>query len=81
MSRKIATRRKGLEFSVPSIVPISSHARLVREEDPTVTLEEILNRHISANKLDDPVQFYLDRLVEFHRSDVNIKRGVCHYLI
>lgn len=76
MSRKIATKRRNLEFTIPAIVPISSHARLVKDDQDSVTFEEVMAVHTRQHGLVDPVQFYLDSLVEFGRSESAFKRGV-----
>lgn len=77
MSRKIATKRRNLEFSVPAIVPISSHARLVKDDNETVSFEEIIGKHLNDHKrLDDPIQLYLDTLVNFGNADGGFRRGV-----
>lgn len=83
MSRKIWTKRRNLEFSIPTIIPISSHARLVKDDQDSMSLEEIIHLHLQKTETIDPVQFYLDTLVNFGRSsDSNVfKRGVQSYTL
>lgn len=63
-------------FSVPTIIPISSHARLIKDDSDSISLEEILNKYLRVSLRPDPVQLFLDSLLLYGRSDNGFKRGV-----
>ncbi|KAK7711966.1 transcription-associated protein 1 [Diaporthe eres] len=64
LSRKKESRRRDLQFTLPLMVPLAPHIRIVQEDTSYITLQGIFEDHCRRNALskDDPVLFIMDKL-------------------
>lgn len=72
------SRRRGLDFSIPVIVPVSAHVRLIQDEADLVTLEEIYERFCVTKSIDpeDVLIYYRDQFqTEINRLDIQLRKG------
>lgn len=60
LRRGILARRRGLNFNVPAVVPISAHVRLLADDSSFVNFEEVLNRYCEANGVDSCDEIFLN---------------------
>ncbi|KAJ9148385.1 Transcription-associated protein 1 [Pleurostoma richardsiae] len=64
LSRKKESRRRDLQFTLPLMVPLAPHIRIVQEDTSYITLQGIYEDHCRRNGMakDDPVLFTMDKL-------------------
>lgn len=64
LSRKKESRRRDLQFTLPLMVPLAPHIRIVQEDTSYITLQGVFEDHCRRNGLskDDPVLFIMDKL-------------------
>lgn len=64
LSRKKESRRRDLQFTLPLMVPLAPHIRIVQEDTSYITLQGIYEDHCRRNEMskDDPVLFTMDKL-------------------
>ena len=81
LSRKKESRRRDLQFTLPLMVPLAPHIRIVQEDTSYVTLQAVYEDHcrrMSFSK-DEPVLFTLEKLrgVLESKSQVRKNRHGC----
>ncbi|KAK0652035.1 hypothetical protein B0T16DRAFT_489957 [Cercophora newfieldiana] len=66
LSSKKESRRRDLQFTLPLMVPLAPHIRIVQEDESYITLQTIYEDHCRRNGMskDDPVLFTMDKLRE-----------------
>lgn len=72
------SRRRGLEFSVPIIVPVSAHVRLIQDDMDHITLEEVYEKYCQDRGInpDDALISYRDGLQsEIDRLGIQLRKG------
>ncbi|KAH8177248.1 FAT domain-containing protein [Sarocladium implicatum] len=64
LSRKKESRRRDLQFTLPLMVPLAPHIRIVQEDTSYITLQGIYEDHCRRNGMskDEPVLFAMDKL-------------------
>ncbi|PHH92307.1 hypothetical protein CDD83_8021 [Cordyceps sp. RAO-2017] len=64
LSRKKESRRRDLQFTLPLMVPLAPHIRIVQEDTSYVTLQAVYEDHCRRVGLpkDEPVLFMLEKL-------------------
>ncbi|KAG6015295.1 hypothetical protein E4U54_003762 [Claviceps lovelessii] len=64
LSRKKESRRRDLQFTLPLMVPLAPHIRIVQEDTSYVTLQAVYEDHCRRMGFskDDPVLFTLEKL-------------------
>ncbi|CAN8095423.1 unnamed protein product [Discula destructiva] len=71
LSRKKESRRRDLQFTLPLMVPLAPHIRIVQEDTSYITLQGVFEDHCRRNNLskDDPVLFIMDNLRALSESN------------
>ena len=72
------TRRRGLDFTVPVIVALSAHVRLIQDDPESVSLEEVYEDFCENYELepDDILVYYKDALyAEISRLSIQLRKG------
>ncbi|KAI0012803.1 FAT domain-containing protein [Xylariaceae sp. FL0662B] len=64
LAKKKESRRRDLQFTVPLIVPLAPHIRIVQEDTSYITLQGIFEDHCRRNGMlkDEPVMFTMEKL-------------------
>lgn len=64
LSRKKESRRRDLQFTLPLMVPLAPHIRIVQEDMSYITLQGVFEDHCRRNSIakDEPVLFIMDKL-------------------
>lgn len=64
LSRKKESRRRDLQFTLPLMVPLAPHIRIVQEDTSYITLQGVFEDHCRRNNMskDEPVLFIMDKL-------------------
>ncbi|KAI2623256.1 hypothetical protein GGR54DRAFT_44205 [Hypoxylon sp. NC1633] len=64
LAKKKESRRRDLQFTVPLMVPLAPHIRIVQEDTTYITLQSIYEDHCRRNGMqkDEPVMFTMDKL-------------------
>lgn len=64
LSRKKESRRRDMQFTLPLMVPLAPHIRIVQEDTSYITLQGVFEDHCRRNNLskDEPVLFIMDKL-------------------
>ncbi|KAJ3326459.1 hypothetical protein HDU76_012906 [Blyttiomyces sp. JEL0837] len=77
LERKKESRRRGLSFHLPLIVPLAPLIRLVQDDPSYTTLQEIYEDHCASSGIDkdDPILFHIHRMRELFASEDMARRG------
>ncbi|KAI1736178.1 FAT domain-containing protein [Xylaria scruposa] len=64
LAKKKESRRRDLQFTVPLMIPLAPHIRIVQEDTSYVTLQGVYEDHCRRNGMlkDEPVMFTMDKL-------------------
>lgn len=64
LSRKKESRRRDLQFTLPLMVPLAPHIRIVQEDTSYITLQGVYEDHCRRMGMskDEPVMFTMDKL-------------------
>lgn len=64
LGRKKESRRRDLQFTLPLMVPLAPHIRIVQEDTSYITLQGVFEDHCRRNGIskDEPVLFIMDKL-------------------
>jgi transformation/transcription domain-associated protein len=64
LSRKKESRRRDLQFTLPLMVPLAPHIRIVQEDTSYITLQGVYEDHCRRHNMskDDPVLFTMEKL-------------------
>ncbi|KAI1645032.1 uncharacterized protein F4817DRAFT_192555 [Daldinia loculata] len=64
LAKKKESRRRDLQFTVPLVVPLAPHIRIVQDDPSYITLQGIYEDHCRRNSMpkDEPVMFTMERL-------------------
>ncbi|KAI8965638.1 hypothetical protein F5Y11DRAFT_275738 [Daldinia sp. FL1419] len=64
LAKKKESRRRDLQFTVPLVVPLAPHIRIVQDDPSYITLQGIYEDHCRRNNMpkDEPVMFTMERL-------------------
>ncbi|KAI0019632.1 FAT domain-containing protein [Xylariomycetidae sp. FL0641] len=64
LAKKKESRRRDLQFTVPLMVPLAPHIRIVQEDTTYITLQGIYEDHCRRNGMlkDEPVMFTMEKL-------------------
>ncbi|ORY71284.1 uncharacterized protein BCR38DRAFT_329400 [Pseudomassariella vexata] len=64
LAKKKESRRRDLQFTLPLMVPLAPHIRIVQEDTSYITLQGIYEDHCRRNGMqkDEPVLFTMDKL-------------------
>lgn len=64
LSRKKESRRRDLQFTLPLMVPLAPHIRIVQEDTSYITMQGVFEDHCRRNNFskDDPTLFIMDKL-------------------
>ncbi|KAI2641792.1 hypothetical protein GGS26DRAFT_18562 [Hypomontagnella submonticulosa] len=64
LAKKKESRRRDLQFTVPLVVPLAPHIRIVQDDPSYITLQGIYEDHCRRNGMlkDEPVMFTMDKL-------------------
>lgn len=67
LDRRKETRKRGLTFNTPSMVPLSPHVRIIQDEPSFTSLEDIYEDHCSRTGMspDEPIIYFQNRLRQF----------------
>ncbi|KEY73370.1 hypothetical protein S7711_01483 [Stachybotrys chartarum IBT 7711] len=77
LSRKKESRRRDLQFTLPLMVPLAPHIRIVQEDTSYITLQAVYEDHCRRMGMskDEPVLFTMEKL----RGVLENKSMVSHY--
>ncbi|KAI6782429.1 Transcription-associated protein-like protein [Emericellopsis cladophorae] len=75
LNRKKESRRRDLQFTLPLMVPLAPHIRIVQEDCSYITLQGVYEDHCRRNGIqrDEPVLFTMEKLRGVHELNVNNK--------
>ncbi|KAK8031517.1 FAT domain-containing protein [Apiospora arundinis] len=85
LTKRKESRRRDLQFTLPLMVPLAPHIRIVQEDTSYITLQGIFEDHCRRNGMqkDEPVLFTMDKLRALiepkgakHDSSVNARLEV-----
>jgi transformation/transcription domain-associated protein len=78
LDRKIETRKRNLQFHLPTVIPLAPQIRLVQDDRSNISLQEIYENHAknSGFTRDDPVVYYTNRLKEICSTSEITKKTV-----
>ncbi|KAI0129973.1 FAT domain-containing protein [Xylariales sp. AK1849] len=64
LAKRKESRRRDLQFTLPLMVPLAPHIRIVQEDTSNITLQGIYEDHCRRNGMqkDEPVLFTMDKL-------------------
>ncbi|WDK12319.1 FAT domain-containing protein [Colletotrichum graminicola] len=64
LSRRKESRRRDLQFTLPLMVPLAPHIRIVQEDTSYITLQSVYEDHCRRHGMskDDPVLFTMEKL-------------------
>ncbi|TDZ59852.1 Transcription-associated protein 1 [Colletotrichum trifolii] len=64
LARRKESRRRDLQFTLPLMVPLAPHIRIVQEDTSYITLQNIYEDHCRRHNMskDDPVLFTMEKL-------------------
>ncbi|KAI1180923.1 FAT domain-containing protein [Nemania sp. FL0916] len=64
LAKKKESRRRDLQFTVPLMIPLAPHIRIVQEDTSYITLQGIYEDHCRRNEMlkDEPVMFTMEKL-------------------
>ncbi|CRK43153.1 hypothetical protein BN1723_019118, partial [Verticillium longisporum] len=64
LNRRKESRRRDMQFTLPLMVPLAPHIRIVQEDTSYITLQGVYEDHCRRNsmKKDDPVLFTMEKL-------------------
>ncbi|KAK6079371.1 histone acetylase complex subunit (FAT domain-containing protein) [Seiridium cupressi] len=64
LAKRKESRRRDLQFTLPLMVPLAPHIRIVQEDTSYITLQGIYEDHCRRNAMqkDEPVLFTMDKL-------------------
>ncbi|KAK5663129.1 hypothetical protein OQA88_6546 [Cercophora sp. LCS_1] len=64
LSSKKESRRRDLQFTLPLIVPLAPHIRIVQDDSSSITLQGVYEDHCRRNGMgkDEPVLFTMEKL-------------------
>ncbi|KAI0408138.1 FAT domain-containing protein [Xylaria palmicola] len=64
LAKKKESRRRDLQFTVPLMIPLSPHIRIVQEDPSYITLQGVYDDHCRRNGMlkDEPVMFTMEKL-------------------
>ncbi|RWA11133.1 hypothetical protein EKO27_g3975 [Xylaria grammica] len=64
LAKKKESRRRDLQFTVPLMIPLAPHIRILQEDTSYITLQGIYEDHCRRNGMlkDEPVMFTMDKL-------------------
>ncbi|KAH8199804.1 hypothetical protein TruAng_006027 [Truncatella angustata] len=64
LAKRKESRRRDLQFTLPLMVPLAPHIRIVQEDTSYITLQGIYEDHCRRNSMqkDEPVLFTMDKL-------------------
>lgn len=64
LERRIETRKRGLNFRLPTAIPLATHARLVESDASFVSLHEIYEEHCREMGMskDDPIMLWVEKM-------------------
>ncbi|KEZ39649.1 Histone acetylase complex subunit [Scedosporium apiospermum] len=64
LGKKKESRRRDLQFTLPIMVPLAPHIRIVKEDASWVTLQGVYEDHCRRNKMskDEPIMFAMEKL-------------------
>ncbi|KAI0194063.1 FAT domain-containing protein [Xylaria flabelliformis] len=64
LAKKKESRRRDLQFTVPLMIPLAPHIRIVAEDTSYITLQGVYEDHCRRNGMqkDEPVMFTMDKL-------------------
>ncbi|KAI8950750.1 FAT domain-containing protein [Xylaria longipes] len=64
LAKKKESRRRDLQFTVPLMIPLAPHIRIVQEDTSYITLQGIYEDHCRRNGMlkDEPVMFTMEKL-------------------
>ncbi|KAJ3029169.1 UNVERIFIED_CONTAM: hypothetical protein HDU68_012852 [Siphonaria sp. JEL0065] len=68
LQRKKESRRRGLQFHLPVIVPLAPMVRIVADDPSYRTLHEIFEEHCHESGIhrDDPILYFIQKMREMH---------------
>ena len=77
LRRKKESRRRDLQFTLPLMVPLTPHIRLVQDDGSNTSLQNIYEDHCRRNGMskDDPVLFAMEKLRFLMESRGNVSRA------
>ncbi|KAI0810751.1 FAT domain-containing protein [Xylaria sp. FL0064] len=64
LAKKKESRRRDLQFTVPLMIPLAPHIRIVQEDTSYITLQGVYEDHCRRNGMlkDEPVMFTMEKL-------------------
>lgn len=74
LSRKKESRRRDLQFTLPLMVPLAPHIRIVQEDTSYITLQGVFEDHCRRHNIskDEPVLFIMDKLRALNESQSKV---------
>lgn len=77
LHNRVESRKRGLQFHLPLIVPVGQHCRLVESSAAVTSLQEIYERHcheVGMSK-DEPIMVYIEKLKQLIEQSKSISAG------
>ncbi|BGP26145.1 transcription-associated protein 1 [Rhodotorula toruloides] len=76
LANRKESRKRNLQFMVPTVVPLSPGVRIVENDASVTTLQEILEDHVESMGLrkEDPVLAFTERIRTLHRHEPPLSR-------
>lgn len=74
-ARQKETRRREVQFSLPVIVPLSAHVRMLSDDESVVSMEEILE-DFTKKRYGSPIEFLILKARDELYSRLNVKSNL-----
>lgn len=83
LSKKKESRRRDLQFTLPIMVPLAPHIRIVKEDESWVTLQGVYEDHCRRNEMskDEPILFAMDKLRSILEPKSNVSVATSQHVI
>ena len=74
LQNRVESRKRGLQFNLPVVVPVGQHCRLVESNTSIISLQDIYERYcqeVGMSK-DDPIMAYTEKLKDILKASKNV---------
>jgi transformation/transcription domain-associated protein len=79
MGRRVETLKRGLQFNIPTIVPLAPQVRLIHDDTANITLYEVYERYCKkrGQYKDEPLIYFIQQMKKAFAVEDMSKKGVC----
>ena len=78
LQNRVESRKRGLQFNLPLVIPVGQHCRLVESNTSIISLQDIYERYcqeVGMSK-DDPVMAYTEKLKDVLKTSKSVSVNV-----